>query len=296
MTSPSSRVRVDAQRNRARLIEVARAAFAAGPQGAAAPVTLDAIAREAGVGIGTLYRHFPTREALTEAVYRTELDGVLAQAAVLLRDQEPVAALRSWMDAYAAFVTTKRGMAESLRSLLQAGTITAVQTRQRVTDTIQTFLDAGVQAGSLRADVRADDIAASLVGVFLATPGPTQSDQASRMLDLLVAGIRSRPDHGRLGAPLSRPGRGLGRKARQDLAGRADQLVRATQQVPVDRLVDPATALAGAEAELAVPRRREEQASTVEAPAAEHPAHFQAVDGSERILGVDKRWKMPAVP
>jgi AcrR family transcriptional regulator len=188
---PSSRIRVDAQRNRTRLIEVARSAFAASAHGTAAPVSLEAIAREAGVGIGTLYRHFPTREALTEAVYRTELDAVLAQAAPLLREHEPVEALRSWMDAYAAFVTAKRGMAESLRSLLQAGTITAAQTRQRVTDTIQTFLDAGVQAGSLRADVRADDIAASLVGVFLATPDPAQREQAGRMLDLLVAGIRS---------------------------------------------------------------------------------------------------------
>ncbi len=188
----SSRVRVDAQRNRTRLIEVARSAFSASPHAAAAPVSLEAIARAAGVGIGTLYRHFPTREALIEAVYRTELDGVLAQAAVLLREHEPVAALRAWMDAYAAFVTAKRGMAESLRSLLAAGTITSSQTRQRVTDTIQTFLDAGVHAGSLRADVRADDVAASLVGVFLATPDPAQREQAGPMLDLLVAGIRSR--------------------------------------------------------------------------------------------------------
>jgi AcrR family transcriptional regulator len=190
-TPPPARVRVDAQRNRTRLIEVARSAFSASTHGAAAPVSLEAIAREAGVGIGTLYRHFPTREALIEAVYRTELDGVLAQAAVLLGKQDPVAALRSWMDAYAAFVTAKRGMAESLRSLLQAGTITSSQTRQRVTDTIQAFLDAGVDAGSLRADVRADDVAASLVGVFLATPDPAQGQQASRMLDLLVAGIVS---------------------------------------------------------------------------------------------------------
>jgi AcrR family transcriptional regulator len=186
----SSRVRVDAQRNRARLIEVARSAFVTSTHATAAPVSLEAIAREAGVGIGTLYRHFPTREALIEAVYRTELDGVLAQAPVLLGEHDPVPALRSWMDAYAAFVTAKRGMAESLRSLLQAGTITSSQTRQRVTDTIQTFLDAGVHAGSLRADVRADDVAASLVGVFLATPDPAQSDQAGRMLDLLVAGIQ----------------------------------------------------------------------------------------------------------
>ncbi len=190
-TPPSARVRADAQRNRARLIEAARAAFTASSPAAGAPVSLEAIAREAGVGIGTLYRHFPTREALVEAVYRTELDGVLAQAPVLLRAHDPVPALRLWMDAYAAFVLAKRGMAESLRSLLQAGTITSSQTRQRVTDTIQIFLDAGVRAGSLRADVRADDIAASLVGVFLATPDPGQSDQAGRMLDLLVAGIRT---------------------------------------------------------------------------------------------------------
>jgi AcrR family transcriptional regulator len=190
-TPPLARVRADAQRNRARLIEVARSAFSASAHATAAPVSLEAIAREAGVGIGTLYRHFPTREALIEAVYRTELDGVLAQAAVLLREHDPVTALRSWMDAYAAFVMAKRGMAESLRSLLQAGTITSSQTRQRVTGAIQVFLDAGVRAGSLRADVRADDVAASLVGVFLATPDPAQSEQAGRMLDLLVAGIRS---------------------------------------------------------------------------------------------------------
>jgi AcrR family transcriptional regulator len=191
LTPPPARVRADAQRNRTRLIEVARSAFSASAHGTAAPVSLEAIAREAGVGIGTLYRHFPTREALTEAVYRTELDGVLAQAAVLLSEHDPVTALRSWMDAYAAFVMAKRGMAESLRSLLQAGTITSSQTRRRVTDAIQAFLDAGVDAGSLRADVRADDVAASLVGVFLATPDPAQGEQAGRMLDLLVAGIRS---------------------------------------------------------------------------------------------------------
>jgi AcrR family transcriptional regulator len=190
-TPPPARVRADAQRNRTRLIEVARSAFSASAHAAAAPVSLEAIAREAGVGIGTLYRHFPTREALIEAVYRTELDGVLAQAAVLLREHDPVTALRSWMDAYAAFVMAKRGMAESLRSLLQAGKITSSQTRQRVTGAIQVFLDAGVGAGSLRADVRADDVAASLVGVFLATPDPAQSEQAGRMLDLLVAGILS---------------------------------------------------------------------------------------------------------
>ncbi|UFS60918.1 TetR/AcrR family transcriptional regulator [Subtercola endophyticus] len=221
-TSQPTRVRADAQRNRERLIEAARRALSAAPggeasagangvtgaagvtgvsaaagaapgaaSGAVAPVSLEAIARDAGVGIGTLYRHFPTRDALVEAVYRTELETVLARGAELLASTEPAEALRQWMLAYADFVSTKRGMAESLRSLLQTGAITSSQTRARVTETIAALLDAGARAGTLRPDVRADDVAASLVGVFLATPHPGQRPQADRMLALLLAGIRA---------------------------------------------------------------------------------------------------------
>ncbi|MCU1479577.1 MAG: TetR family transcriptional regulator [Subtercola sp.] len=213
-TSQPTRVRADAQRNRERLIEVARRALSAPHEGAvpsgavaaasaaspasaassaaAAPVSLEAIAREAGVGIGTLYRHFPTRDALVEAVYRTELDAVLARGAELLASTDPAEALRQWMLAYADFVTTKRGMAESLRGLLQTGAIASSQTRARVTETIAAFLEAGARAGTLRSDVRAEDVAASLVGVFLATPNPDQRPQADRMLALLLAGIVSK--------------------------------------------------------------------------------------------------------
>jgi AcrR family transcriptional regulator len=185
----SLRVRADAQRNRERLLEVARDAMASDT----GVVSLEAIAKDAGVGIGTLYRHFPTREALVEAVYRTELAAVLATATDLLAAHDPTTAMRLWIDKYAAFVKTKRGMAESLRSLMQSGTIASSETRARVTQAIQTILDAGIDAGTLRADVRADDIAASLVGIFLATPDVSQVAQTGRMLDILFAGLQTAP-------------------------------------------------------------------------------------------------------
>jgi len=181
------RPRADAARNRERLIEAASAAFATG----AKDVSLEAIARDAGVGIGTLYRHFPTRDALVEVVHRDGLATVLARADELLAERDPATALRLWMDDYARFVARKRGMAESLRALSQAGVIAASDTRARVTDTLQKFLDAGVAAGSLRADVQAEDVAATLVGVFLASRDSPRSEQAGRMLDLVFAGIRA---------------------------------------------------------------------------------------------------------
>lgn len=184
-TSGTPRVRADAQRNRERILDAARAAFSMG----SAQVSLESIARDAGVGIGTLYRHFPTREALVEVVHRDGLIVVLARADELLATKDPATALRIWMDDYADFVGRKRGMAESLRALSQAGVIAASDTRALITETLQRFLDAGASSGTLRGDVAAEDVAASLVGVFLAVDSP-RSSQAGRMLDLLFAGIR----------------------------------------------------------------------------------------------------------
>ncbi|WP_275559416.1 helix-turn-helix domain-containing protein [Streptomyces sp. 5-6(2022)] len=118
------RLRADAQRNRARLLEVARAAFAAGQT-----PTLEAVAREAGVGIGTLYRHYPTREALIEAVYRAERARLCSRAEPLLAEHERVTALRTWMGDYADFIATKRGMAERLKVITAEGTVASARTR-----------------------------------------------------------------------------------------------------------------------------------------------------------------------
>jgi AcrR family transcriptional regulator len=185
-------VRADAQRNRERLVEAARRAFASGEHKA----TLEGIARDAGVGIGTLYRHFPTREALVEAVYRAELARLCDSAAELLADLEPAAALRAWMDRFAGYVAAKRDMADTLRVIVAAGTITTSQARARLAASVQVLLDAGVAAGTLRDDVLAQDVVVSLVGIFLACPRPEQSarpeqsEQAGRMMDLLMAGLR----------------------------------------------------------------------------------------------------------
>ncbi|RKR76503.1 TetR/AcrR family transcriptional regulator [Frondihabitans australicus] len=189
--TPAPRVRSDAARNRDRLRAAAAAAFEASAGSTA--VSLEGIARDAGVGIGTLYRHFPTREALVEEVYRAELGAVCDTASTLLATLPPAEALRAWMDRYGAFVAAKRGMAETLRALLSAGVASAPgETRQRIRAAVGEMLAAGAAEGTLRADVAADDVVVSLIGVFLATAEAPDRDQAGRMLDLLVAGLRAR--------------------------------------------------------------------------------------------------------
>jgi AcrR family transcriptional regulator len=176
-------VRSDARRNRDRLLEVATAAFATA-QGRS--VSLESIARDAGVGIGTLYRHFPNREALVEAIYRVELAEVAAAAGQLLKRHPPQTALRRWMDRYASFVAAKRGMAESLHAIFDSGAMEPSETRDSIVGAVDALLQAGADDGTLRSDVQADDVVSSLIGIFLASGS---RDQTARMLDLLAAGI-----------------------------------------------------------------------------------------------------------
>jgi AcrR family transcriptional regulator len=180
-------IRSDARRNRERLLEAAAAAFSAAD---GRPVSLESIAREAGVGIGTLYRHFPSRDVLVEAVYRAELAEVAAAAGQLAERHPPKAALRRWMDRYASFVAAKRGMAESLRAMVESGAVEHSQTRASIVGAVDMLLRAGADDGSLRPDVRADDVVSSLLGIFLASDSP---DQTGRLLDLLVAGLAATP-------------------------------------------------------------------------------------------------------
>jgi AcrR family transcriptional regulator len=187
------RPRADAERNRNRLLDVARAAFADGQD----PVTLDQIAKEAGVGIGTLYRHFPTREALVEALYRKELADLCASADDLLKTHAPEDALRAWMDRFAGYVAAKREMGEALRAVFAAGTVTVSQARVELTGAVQTILAAGAATGELRDDVRPEDVVAMIVGTFAATSLAGGQEQLERMLDLLMDAIRrSRGDQG----------------------------------------------------------------------------------------------------
>jgi AcrR family transcriptional regulator len=149
-----------------------------------------AVAREAGVGIATLYRHFPTREALVAAVYQNQVERLTRQAGELLRRLAPSEALRAWMDLFGEWIMTKHGMVDTLRSMINSGEIAHTETRDELLAAVTGILDAGRAAGDLRSDVAADDIAAALIGIFTVTAG--QSERTGRLLDLLVDGLRPR--------------------------------------------------------------------------------------------------------
>ncbi|MEU8297156.1 helix-turn-helix domain-containing protein [Micromonospora sp. NPDC048909] len=192
MPEPGPRpLRADAQRNRQRLLDAAVGAFSQdGPE-----VTLESIARSAGVGIGTLYRHFPTREALVEAAYRNELAKLCDAADELLDRLPPDQAVRAWMDRFIDYLSTKRGMADALRLVIAAGSNPYAQSRDRLLGALGLLLTAGAAAETVRADVPAADVLTSLSGVSLAAGEPAQRDQARRLLDLLMDGLRYRATH-----------------------------------------------------------------------------------------------------
>jgi AcrR family transcriptional regulator len=187
MATDDRPLRADAQRNRDRLLKVAAGAFSKdGPD-----VPLDSIAKAAGVGIGTLYRHFPTREALVEAAYRNELARVCV-ADELLATLPPDAAMRTWMDRFVDYMTTKRGMADALRAVIASGGDPFAHSRDRMVAAIRALLDAGAAADALRSDVEPVDVLMSLSGISLAAGEPAQREQAGRLLDLLMDGLRYR--------------------------------------------------------------------------------------------------------
>ncbi|NNC13682.1 TetR/AcrR family transcriptional regulator [Planctomonas sp. JC2975] len=185
------KLRADAVRNRALLLASARDAFDAAHDDTA--VSLEAIARSAGVGIGTLYRNFPTRESLVEALYRSELDAVVASADDLLTGRTAFEALRLWMDRYTRFVATKQGMTTALRAAWSSGALRMSETRERISATVGRMLAAGAVDGTIRPDVDASDATDMLVGVFVATGDAKDADRVGRLLDLLMDGLR--PQH-----------------------------------------------------------------------------------------------------
>ncbi|MFI1653367.1 TetR/AcrR family transcriptional regulator [Streptomyces sp. NPDC020472] len=186
MTTPPSVLRADARRNRERILETAVRAFA--EKGADVPI--DAIAKAAGVGSATLYRHFPTREALVEAAYRNELARVCDSAAELLADLPPDRALRRWMDGFIDYLAAKEGMADALRAAVASGADPFAETLDKLGAAIDSLLHAGAEAGLLRSDVDPFDVGLSLAGVALITGSPAQRERSGRLLDLILDGLR----------------------------------------------------------------------------------------------------------
>ena len=175
-------MRADAQRNRDKLLHAAAEAFAAGGTDA----SLEAIAKRAGVGIGTLYRHFPTREALVDAAYRTEVDHLCA-VDELLATLEPDAALAEFMDRFADYSATKRGMAAALDQLTAGGSNVRSETSAQIRGSVATLLDAAVAAGTIRSDVDAGDVLGALRAVWQAD----DLARAHRIAKLLMDGLRA---------------------------------------------------------------------------------------------------------
>jgi AcrR family transcriptional regulator len=174
-------LRADAQRNRDKLLAAATAAFAE----AGTDASLEAIARRAGVGIGTLYRHFPTREALVEAAYRNEVGRLAGSAPELLAAHPPDVALAEWMDRFVDYAAAKRGMKSALQAVA-ANSDLFPSARRQLVEAIGLLLAAGIDAGTLRADVDAEDVLRAMGGVWLVD----DAEQARTLLRLLMDGLR----------------------------------------------------------------------------------------------------------
>lgn len=185
-------LRADAQRNRERLLDAAARVFAS--EGTEA--SMKEIAKEAGVGIGTLYRHFPTREMLVEATYRSESARLSAAAADLLRELPPAEALRAWMERFLDYMAVKRGMAEALRFVLSAAGDLRLQTRGLLIDALATLLKAGEQAGEIRAGLDPVDVVMALGGFALIASEEHQPALSGRLLDLLFEGLAASQPRG----------------------------------------------------------------------------------------------------
>ena len=184
--APVKKPRADAVRNRERVLKAAKIVFSAG----GAEASLEAVARRAGVGIGTLYRHFPTREALFEAVYRREVDQLGELAEQLKNDAAPVDALRRWLRSNVEFVVTKKGMSAALAIAVQNSSELSAYSFDRLTKAVGGLLDRAVAAGEIRSDIGPEDLLRALVGMCYMHDQPGWQKSVSRLLDVFVDGLR----------------------------------------------------------------------------------------------------------
>lgn len=178
--------RADALRNRERVLEAAKLVFSAGGQDA----SLDSIARHAAVGIGTLYRHFPTRETLFEAVYRREVQQLADLATALADEPDPVEALRRWMRAMVEFVATKKGMSAALAVAGQTSSDLVASTFDTLRGALGTLLARAIEAGAVRDDVSAEDLLRTLVGMCYTHDKAGWQANVLRLLDIFLDGLR----------------------------------------------------------------------------------------------------------
>jgi AcrR family transcriptional regulator len=171
------------------VLEAAKAVFSAG----GADASLEAVARAAGVGIGTLYRHFPTREALFEAVYRREVQQLADLAEQLKQEPHPVEALRRWLRSNVKFVATKKGMSAALALATDKNSELFSYSFDRLTRAVAALLDRAIAAGEIRDDISPEDVLRALVGMCYMHDQPGWQASVLRLVDVFVDGLRIRP-------------------------------------------------------------------------------------------------------
>jgi AcrR family transcriptional regulator len=178
--------RTDAQRNRKRILEIAKRAFTR----SGANASLDDIATEAGVGAGTLYRHFPTREALIEEVYRSEVEKLAAAQRKLAEEMPPVEALRAWMLLFVDYIATKQIIAPALNTLVGGPSKLYEGSRAQIQGAIDALVKRAIKSGDVRTDLDPFDLLRALIGVSNVASSPDWKQSARRLVDILIAGSR----------------------------------------------------------------------------------------------------------
>jgi AcrR family transcriptional regulator len=178
--------RADAQRNRERILSIAKQAFTQH----GVNLSLDDVARQAGVGAGTLYRHFPTRDSLLEAVYRTEVEKLAAAEKQLAATMPPIEALRGWMLLFVDYIATKQIIAPALNTLVGKPSKLFDASGTLIKTAIHGLVSRAIESGDIRADLDPLDLLRALVGVSNVASGPDWSQSAKRLVQILIAGSR----------------------------------------------------------------------------------------------------------
>lgn len=178
--------RTDAQQNRERILEVAKQAFTR----SGANASLDDIAKDAGVGAGTLYRHFPTRDALIEAVYRIEVEKLAAAERKFAETMPPIEALRAWMLLFIDYIATKQIIAPALNSIVGGSSKLFESSRAQIQGAIDALVKRAIKSGDIRKDLDAFDLLRALIGVSHVASTPDWQQSAKRLVDILITGSR----------------------------------------------------------------------------------------------------------
>jgi AcrR family transcriptional regulator len=178
--------RADAQRNRERILEIAKEAFTR----SGANVSLDDVAKQAGIGPGTLYRHFPTREALLEAVYRTEVEKLAAAERKFAEAMPPIEALRAWMLLFVDYIAAKKIIAPALNTMVGGPSKLFEATGVQIKGAIQALVERAIESGDIRPDLEPFDLLRALVGVSNVASGPDWAQSARRLVQILIVGSR----------------------------------------------------------------------------------------------------------